>query len=152
MTRLMAGQLTSHQAAELLGVSERQLRRLKQTYEREGPAGLVHGNRGRLPVNVLSDTVREQVVQLAKGKYVGFNQQHFTEKLVEEEGLRLSRMSVHRILEAAGLASPRPRVRPRASSASRAHAPRRHAPSSRWEPSPLAWPHGRVPDAHRRGG
>jgi hypothetical protein len=35
--------------------------------------------------------VREQVVMLRRGKYDGFNDQHFTENLAELEGLVLSR-------------------------------------------------------------
>ena len=113
MSRLVAGQLTGHQAADLLGVSERQVRRIKREYEREGPAGLLHGNRGRQPVNRLPDVLREHVVELAKGTYAGFNQQHFTEKLVEVERLQVGRMSVRRILLSAGLASPRPTAQPK---------------------------------------
>jgi transposase len=109
LTRLIGGQLTAYQAAELLKVSPRQVRRLKASFSREGPAALVHGNRGRAPANSLPEAVREQVLGLARGKYHGFNHQHFVEKLLEEEQLAVSRMSVHRILRAAGLTSPRTR-------------------------------------------
>ena len=44
----LAGTLSSEQAAVLLGVSIRQLRRLKSRYQADGPGGLEHGNRGRL--------------------------------------------------------------------------------------------------------
>jgi len=94
-------------AAELLGLSSRHMRRVKARYGEDGPASLVHGNRGRSPVHRLSDTVRRQVLELARGKYQGLNHQHLTEKLVEDEHLSVSRMSVHRILRAAGLVSPR---------------------------------------------
>ncbi len=107
LNRLVAGQLTSHQAAELLGLSSRQLRRVKAGYARDGPASLVHGNRGRAPAHRLTDTVRQQVLDLARGKYRGLNHQHLTEKLVEDEQLLISRMSVHRLLREAGLVSPR---------------------------------------------
>jgi hypothetical protein len=43
---------------------------------------------------------------LRRGKYDGFNDQHFTEKLVEVEGLGLTRETVRRILRGAGVASP----------------------------------------------
>jgi len=109
LTRLVGGQLTTYQAAELLKVSVRQVWRLKAGFSREGPAALVHGNRGRAPGNKLSHVVRARVLELARGTYQGFNQQHFTEKLLEQEQLAVSRMSVHRILRTAGLTSPRPR-------------------------------------------
>jgi transposase len=113
LTRLLAGEWTNQQAADALGISQRQLRRLKKTYRRDGAAALVHGNRGRRPVNALTDEVRGQVVGLARGKYAGFNHQHLTEKLAEDEGLDLSRGTVRRIISAAGLQPPRPRRAPK---------------------------------------
>jgi len=113
LMRVMTGQWQLEEAAALLGISNRHARRLLRTYERDGPAGLVHGNRGRSSARRLSDEVRAQVVRLAQDKYAGFNQQHFTEKLVEEEGLTLSRTSVRRILATAGLRSPRRRRPPK---------------------------------------
>jgi hypothetical protein len=53
--------------------------------------------------------VRERVVELAQGKYAGFNHQHLTEKLAEVEGLALGRTTVRRLLAGVGLRSPRPR-------------------------------------------
>jgi hypothetical protein len=57
--------------------------------------------------------IREQVAGLAKSKYGGFNQQHFSEKLTEQEGIPLSRSTVRRILLEQGIASPRQRRAPR---------------------------------------
>jgi hypothetical protein len=50
---------------------------------------------------------------LARKKYQGVNHQHMTEKLVEEEGLEVSRSSVRRILLEAGMKSPRTRRAPK---------------------------------------
>src|SRR5712692_7082485 len=113
LMRVMTGQWQLEEAAALLGRSVRHTRRLLRAYEREGPAGLAHGNRGRRSARRLADAVRAQVVSLAEDKYAGFNQQHLTEKLVEDEGLALSRSSVRRILGAAGLRSPRRRRAPK---------------------------------------
>ena len=113
LTKLLAGEWTNQQAAVALGVSQRQLRRLKKVYHREGAAGLVHGNRGRQPSHALPEEIRTRVVELAKARYIGFNHQHLTEKLAEDEGLELSRSSVSRIVSAAGLQPPRPRRAPK---------------------------------------
>jgi len=94
-------------AAVVLGISERQVWRLLATYRKEGAAGLVHGNRGRQPVNALPAELRERVVLLASGKYAGFNHSHLTEKLKEQEGAHLSRSSVRRILLAKSMRSSR---------------------------------------------
>ncbi len=49
LNQVLAGRLSSEQAAAVLRVSIRQLRQLKNRYQAEGPAGLVHGDRGRRP-------------------------------------------------------------------------------------------------------
>jgi hypothetical protein len=61
----------------------------------------------------VAEEVRERVVELARGPYAGFNDQHLTEKLAEVEQLVLSRATVRRILRRAGLPSPRRRRAPR---------------------------------------
>ena len=69
---------------------------------------MVHGNRGRPCKRRLRDTVRRGL-ELARGKYQGFNDHHLTEKLKEQESIELSREQVRRILRAEGIASPKKR-------------------------------------------
>ena len=113
LNRLLAGEWTQAEAGLALGRSARQVRRLLSVYRAQGVEALLHGNRGRSPAHAVSPAVREQVVALARDKYAGFNHQHLTEKLAEEEQLVLGRTTVRRILLAAGLASPRPRHAPK---------------------------------------
>ena len=113
LNQLLEGLLTIGEAAEVLGLSARQVQRLKAGYRRAGPTALVHGNQGRLPWHAVSAEIRARVVELAHGKYAGLNHQHLTEKLAELEQLRLDRTTVRRILLAAGLRSPRPRRAPK---------------------------------------
>jgi transposase len=82
------------QAAALLNVSERQAWRLLSIYRKEGAGGLAHGNRERRPINMLSDELKQKVIELAGEKYKGFNHTHLTEKLRECEDIQLSRSSV----------------------------------------------------------
>lgn len=103
------GQCTTKEAAALLGLSERQVRRLRQRFGECGPAALVHGNRGRQPMHALPGDVRAEVLRLARTDYRGYNHTHLHEVLSEEHGLQLSRRSVARILVAAGERSPRRR-------------------------------------------
>jgi hypothetical protein len=51
----------------------------------------------------------KRIVELAHGKYRGFNDRHLTEKLAEQEELEISRETVRQILRCAGIASPRKR-------------------------------------------
>ena len=68
LERLFGGSMSSAEAAEFLGVTCRQLRRLKSKYARKGAAGLVHGNRGRKPIHALSQEVKTAVVRLFEEK------------------------------------------------------------------------------------
>jgi len=113
LTAAVEGRLTAQEAAELMSLSARQERRLRHAFLRDGPAALVHGNRGRQPVHSLDPGLRCRVIALAEGVYAGCNDQHFTELLIEREGIVLSRSSVRRILRAVGRRSPQRRRAPR---------------------------------------
>jgi transposase len=109
----VAGRMGVREAAEALSRSERQVKRLKQRYQADNPAWGLHGNHGRAPANRTSMTIAQRVIELAKGKYAGFNDSHLSEKLAGEEGIALSRSTVRRILRSAGLRSPQKRRPPR---------------------------------------
>jgi len=113
LTRVLKAELTMAEAAEVLGLSERQLWRLRGAFERAGPAGLIHGNRGRPSDRRLDGTLRARVVELRRTTYGEVNDTHLAELLAEREGITISRPSLARILRAAGIASPRRRRPPR---------------------------------------
>lgn len=112
MNQVETNQLGMRQAATVLKISERQAWRILADYRREGAGGLAHGNRERKPVNALTEELRQQVIELAGGKYKGFNHTHLTEKLTEIEDLHLSRSSVRNLLLQNGIRSPRKRRPP----------------------------------------
>jgi len=111
--RIERGALTSGEAAEVLGLSVRQVRRLRRAVEKRGREGVVHGNAGRAPAHRVADSVQVRILELRRTKYVGFNDHHFTEKLCEVEGMEISRSSVQRMLRAAGIVPPRRRRAPK---------------------------------------
>lgn len=113
LERVQRGEFTVREAAQLLGLSRRQLQRLSKRFRAEGHRAVVHGNTGCRPAHRLADAVRDRIVELARGKYVGFNDQHFTEKLADVEGLKVSRQTVRRVLRSAGIGSPRTRRPPK---------------------------------------
>jgi transposase len=137
LTLLEGKRITATQAAEALGLTVRQLRRLRGALRREGPAALIHGNRGRPAPNRLPEALRAQIVALARGRYAGLNDHHLTEKLTTVEGLPVSRVTVRRILRAAGVISPRRRRPPR----HRSRRPRRAQAGLllQLDGSPFAW-------------
>jgi transposase len=101
------------EAAKVMGVSERHGWRILAAYRKEGAAALAHGNRARVPTNVTSLAIREQVITLAKGRYSGVNHTHLAELLAEREGITISRSTLRRVLTETGLPSPRHRRSPR---------------------------------------
>lgn len=113
LTRVVGGDLSPGQAAAAIGCSERHLWRLLRRYRRAGPAGLVHGNRGRTSDRAIDADLRDRVLELAQNRYAGANDTHLCELLAEREGIELSRSSIRRILRSAGVASPRRRRAPR---------------------------------------
>lgn len=108
----LEGRLTVAQVAGMLDVSERQVYRMLAGYRSDGPAALVHGNRGRRPWHALPEGLAERVVESARTRYKDANHSHLTELLEEREGIDLDRTTIRRVLLAAGLRTPRPRRAP----------------------------------------
>jgi transposase len=105
--RAMAKRITWWQAAEILGISTRQMRRWKQRYEEYGYDGLYDRRRQRpSPRRVAVETV-EKVLSLYRERYFDFNVRHFHEKLREEQGIQLSYSWVNAALQGAGLVGKR---------------------------------------------
>jgi transposase len=107
--RVFRGELTVLRAAVILGISERQCYRIKRRVYQQGPKGVIHGNRGRSCKHKVKEKIVRRVVELARGKYQGFNDHHLTEKLKEHEQIDLSREKVGRILRSCGISTPRKR-------------------------------------------
>ena len=108
-TAVLSGEMVRRDAMRLLEVSERQMRRVLAAYRADGPGGLVHGNRGRSPMQTLSAELRARIVRLAEGRYAGVNDTHLSELLARDEGITVSRSTVRRLRVGAGLARPRTR-------------------------------------------
>ncbi len=111
--RIKQATLTVVQAAQMLGVSERQIRRIVKRVAKLGSRGVVHGHTGRSPANSLKAGVSKRIVKLMQTRYAGFNDKHFTEKLVEVEKIQVSRATVQRILRAEGIGAARKRRAPK---------------------------------------
>ena len=109
--RAIARRITWLQAAEIIGISARQMRRMKQRYEEFGYDGLYDRRRGKpSPKRVPLQTV-ERVLELYREEYFDFNVKHFQEKLEEEHGIELSYTWVKSALQGAGLVKKDPKRR-----------------------------------------
>ena len=113
LNNLLAGYMTTEQAATLMGVSTRHTRRILAAYRQEGAAALAHGNRGRRPANATPKTTADATVGLARTRYTGVNHTHLSELLGEREGIEIGRSTLRRILVRVGVSSPRSRRPPK---------------------------------------
>lgn len=111
LERVTSGSMNFREGAEHLGMTERQLRRLRKKYNEKGAAGLIHGNRDRRPAHALNEEIQSRVVTLFAEKYHDSNYSHCAELLKEHDGIKLSRQSVSRILRGRGYESKRPKKR-----------------------------------------
>jgi transposase len=110
--RALAGKLTWWQAAEIIGISDRQMRRWRWRYEQYGYDGLYDRRRGKpSPRRVPVETVKA-VLRLYQEQYFDLNVRHFHEKLLEVHSLDLSYTWVKTALQEAGLVAKRKRRGP----------------------------------------
>src|SRR5271157_4084559 len=101
--RALAKKITWWQAAEIIGISDRSMRRWHERYEAHGYDGLFDRRRGQpSPKRVPLATV-EQVLGLYRDRYFDLNVQHFHEKLHAEHDVDLSYTWVKLALQGAGL-------------------------------------------------
>ncbi len=98
--KVLEGTLTQRDAADLISLTERQVRRMVKRIRQEGDEGVCHKSRGRPSHRMLP--FKKRIVQLYKSTYPDFGPTLFTEKLKEREGITVSRESVRTWLMEAG--------------------------------------------------
>jgi transposase len=101
--RAMAKKITWWQAAEIMGISDRQMRRWRERYEGFGFRGLFDRRRGKPSPKRVPVAVVEKVLELDREKYFDWNVRHFHEKLPEEHPVAISNRWVKGILQGAGM-------------------------------------------------
>jgi len=90
MTRIVERRLTQRRAAELLGLTERQIRRLYRTFKAHGAVGLASAKRGKPSNRRLPQKIRCRALELVRARYSDFGPTLAHEKLTEQHGLKLS--------------------------------------------------------------
>src|SRR5262252_10628935 len=103
MLQAMAKKITWWQAAEILGISDRHMRRWRERYVAEGYNGLMDRRRGKPSRRRVPVATVEKVFGLYREKYFDLSVQHFHEKLQAEHGIELSYTWVKQALQGAGL-------------------------------------------------
>jgi transposase len=95
--RTVEKSLSQREAAERLGISRRQFKRLVRVWKRRGDAGLVSLQRGRAAHNRLAEATRLRIERLLREIYPDFGPTLAAEKLAERDGIVVSRETVRRI-------------------------------------------------------
>jgi transposase len=103
--------LTQQEAAGLIGLSDRQVRRLIQRLRAAGEEGICHRARGRPSNHRIPDRVKARALRLFRDQYRDFNLTHATEKLGERHGLTLHAETLRLWLNAAGIPYKRRKAR-----------------------------------------
>ena len=101
--RAVAKKITWWQAAEIIGISDRSMRRWRERYEEFGFRGLFDRRRGKPSPKRVPLAVVEQVLALYREKYFDLNVRHFHEKLEAEHQVKLSYSWVKGVLQGAGV-------------------------------------------------
>jgi transposase len=99
--KVIEGTLTQKDAANLVSLTERQVRRIVKRIREEGNEGICHRSRGKPSRRKLP--FKERIVQLYRKTYPDFGPTLFTEKLAEREGIAVSRETVRTWLMEDGL-------------------------------------------------
>src|SRR5205809_6103818 len=101
--RALAKKITWWQAAEIIGISDRHMRRWRERYEEFGFRALFDRRRGKPSPKKVPVAVVERVLGLYREQYFDLNLRHFHEKLIEQHQIRLSYSWVKGVLQGAGL-------------------------------------------------
>lgn len=101
--RAISGELKWLQAADICGLSPRQMRRKHHAFKEFGVDGLLDRRRGRPSSRRIPYDVVEQVLRLYREDYFDFNVKHFHEHLVRDHGVAISYSSTRNILQECGL-------------------------------------------------
>jgi len=107
--RAAAKKITWIQAAEILGVSPRHMRRWREKYEQFGFHALFDGRRGKTSPRRVPSAVLDEVLRLYREQYFDLNVSHFHEKLTQAHGFTVSYTWTKGVLQGAGLVSRQPR-------------------------------------------
>jgi len=109
----LKGKIKVKEASIMLGISLRQIYRLRRRVKKEGIKGIVHKLRGRPSSKKISKDIEDTIKRLYEEKYLGFNISHFTEYLNEKEGIKVSREYVRKLLRKEQIYPRKPKKQPK---------------------------------------
>jgi transposase len=112
LLKAMAKKMCWWEAAEIIGVSDRTMRRWRERLEEHGYDGLTDRRKGKQSQRRVAVKTCEEVLGLYQERYFDLSAKHFHEKLKEEHSIELSYTWVKQALQGAGLVERRRRRGP----------------------------------------
>lgn len=111
VSETVSGKLRQSQAAVILGLSLRQVKRLCKKYKEEGVSGICHRSRGRKSNNKISDEKRKLIIKLIKSEYLDFGPQLIHEQLLKRNQILISPEWIRQVMIQENLWTPKKRKR-----------------------------------------
>lgn len=109
LSLLLDGQMNFEKTREILQCSKSTLYLWKARLKEFGPSGLIHQNRGRTNANKTPEAQVHRILKLHEARFHDVNDTHFTELLKKQEGIRIGRSTLQRILRGHGIKAKRKR-------------------------------------------
>ena len=103
LSQVSQGRMTATNAANVLGLSRRQVHRLLKKFQTDGPAAIRHKARGKPPNNRIHHAKRDYALSVIKESYADFGPTLAAEMLAEHHGLKVSRETVRKWMQEDGL-------------------------------------------------
>ena len=103
LSQVTQSRMTVMTAANVLGLSRRQVHRLLKDFQTEGPAAIRHKARGRRSNNRIDPAIRAFAVTLVRENYIDFGPTFAAEKLAEDHDLKVSRETLRKWMQDAGI-------------------------------------------------
>ena len=100
---LLQKKVKTKQASKILCLSTRQVRRLKNNFEVDGPRSIIHGLKNKISNNHIASSIKNKVIRNIKQKYSDFRPTFATEKLTEDKSIVVSHETVRGWMIEAGL-------------------------------------------------
>lgn len=99
--------ITQKEGAKRIGICERHLRRLLKRYRAKGAEGITSGHRGKPSNNRMEKNKRKNILNKLKENYADFGPTFASEKLLERDGIKVSKETVRQIMITEGLHQPK---------------------------------------------
>jgi len=113
MEKVLKKELKQRKAARVLGLSTRQIRRLKKRYKRQGVKGLIHKNRGKPSNHRIPDKEIDRIIKIVKEKYWDFGPTLALEKLQQYHQIAFKRETLRKAMIGDGIWKPKKQRKPR---------------------------------------